>query len=179
MPGSSARASCPTDVPRWLCDGFAQVSKRELGAEYEGLLHVYIALEQSNGFKNGSKGLPTEGRPQQLTDWVRDGRGCTANCRPIADVTAYKTIWWVWWTSIQPPWRSSGAGRSKRTKSVPPRGADWGKLDAPGTNGMLSVVGTLYWWGCALQDTGATENAGWKDAMADATWVFEGLARRK
>ncbi|KAJ7678452.1 hypothetical protein B0H14DRAFT_2238840, partial [Mycena olivaceomarginata] len=144
--------SCPVDAPTWFQKGFTEVSWRTLGPRYEEVLREFIAMEESMGFASdgkmkGLKGTAT--RPSQVGDWIRDGRGRTQAVRAITDIDAFETTWWAWWNSMQPDWRALWSSEGAR---VVPVGADWGPLAAAaatGQNGMLSVVATLYWWGCA------------------------------
>ncbi|KAJ7800261.1 hypothetical protein B0H14DRAFT_2276923, partial [Mycena olivaceomarginata] len=142
--------SFPADAPLWFQNGFREVSREDLGPQYKTLLQDFIALERSTGFVQAAKG---EGkpkglkgsslRPQQVMDWIRDGRGRSQVLRAIADITEFKNDWWAWWRGMQPDWRTAG------DNAAVPNGADWGVLAVPGQNGLLSVVACLYWWGCA------------------------------
>ena len=60
--------------------------------------------------------------------------------------------------------------------------SDWGKLYAPGANGILGIVACLYWWGKStlgkveegvVQDAGNIEE--WKEAVKDVQWTLQAL----
>ena len=55
-------------------------------------------------------------------------------------------------------------------------------LIAPGANGILGPVATLYWWGKAVfgHETEGTVTVNgsveeWREAVLDVTWMVEGL----
>jgi hypothetical protein len=55
-------------------------------------------------------------------------------------------------------------------------GGEWGSLAAPGQNGMLSVVASIYWWGCAEKALGqVTHSEEWGKAAVDTIIVLHGL----
>ncbi|KAJ7797200.1 hypothetical protein B0H14DRAFT_2197185, partial [Mycena olivaceomarginata] len=143
---------CPGDAPTWFQKGFEEVSRRALGPRYNEILREFIAMEQSVVFASDGKAKGFKGTaawPSQVADWIRDGRGRTQAVRTIADIDAFEKTWWEWWNSMQPEWRASW---TKEGATAVLEGADWGPLTAAaaaGQNGMLSVVATLYWWGCA------------------------------
>ncbi|KAJ7160859.1 hypothetical protein C8R46DRAFT_905053 [Mycena filopes] len=166
------RAVCPGDAPVWFKHGFGQVSREVLGGCYEELLEEFVALERSYGFVVGaSKGLKgSYPRPEQVSTWVKDGRGRKLSMVPITDVASFGKEWWSWWQGMQPSWRG------ERGERVAAEQADWGHLVQPGQNGMLSVVAALYWWGHAEKAAeGGAGSAEWEEAVTEATWVFRHL----
>ncbi|KAJ7802506.1 hypothetical protein B0H14DRAFT_2385399 [Mycena olivaceomarginata] len=162
---------CPDDAPVWFRNGFREISREALGAQFEALLLAYIALERRNGFAADGKPKGLKGtapRPHQVTDWIRDGRGRGQSMRAIPDISEYQKIWWAWWAGLQPEWRKVG--------DVDSSGGEWGSLAAPGPNGMLSVVASIYWWGCAEKALGqVTRSEEWGKAAADTIIVLRGL----
>ncbi|KAJ7825522.1 hypothetical protein B0H13DRAFT_1657908 [Mycena leptocephala] len=171
-----ARVICPSAAPPWFRHGFGEISREDIGELYEGLLEAYVQLEKHYGFVTKQKGVSREGRPTQVDDWVKDGRGRTMQLRPIGDLNSFETSWWRWWTSLQPEWRGAWRGRTTTGTAVV-LGAQWEKLAFPGQNGMLSVVATLYWWGCTEQVRGMPPSNGWQEAITDTTWVLKCLAQ--
>ncbi|KAJ7646084.1 hypothetical protein DFH06DRAFT_997880 [Mycena polygramma] len=175
--GQSIRAVCPPKSAPWFEHGFTEVSREDLGARYEELLKAYIDLERGYGFALGTKALKGPDRPSQVQKWIRDGRGRTQAVREIANVDAFEKQWWSWWSGLQPAWR--GAWRGQTALPPPPENADWEGLAVPGQNGLLSVVATIYWWGCAEKEKGmSSRSAGWEEAVTDVIWVFRGLTRK-
>ncbi|KAJ7605235.1 hypothetical protein DFH06DRAFT_1020351, partial [Mycena polygramma] len=181
-----ARAS-PTPPPTppseadwkpWFKHGFEEVSREELGGLYHEVLEALIDLERSYGFVFGTEKVKGVGRPSQVTEWIRDGRGRTQAVRAVPDVPKFSREWWTWWSSLQPEWRGSWRGRA--TQPPPPENAVWEKLRVPGQNGVLSVVATLYWWGCAEKGLGmATRSADWEEAATDTLWALRALKRSR
>ncbi|KAJ7810008.1 hypothetical protein B0H14DRAFT_2379361, partial [Mycena olivaceomarginata] len=146
-----------------------------LGTDYDALLEAFTAWEQSSGWAASGKlkALPNAPRPTQVADWIKDARGKTLAVRPIADTKRFATTWWQWWTGMQPSWCDSRCGRAGPRRVAVPDKADWGSLQTSGQNGLLSVVATLYWWGCAEKGLGeGNATSDWNDAVADTTWVL-------
>ncbi|KAJ7825874.1 hypothetical protein B0H14DRAFT_2368606, partial [Mycena olivaceomarginata] len=166
---------CPQDAPPWFQHTFKEVSRQCLGTDYDALLEAFTAWEQSSGWAASGKlkALPNAPRPTQLADWIKDARGKTLAVRLITDTKCFATTWWQWWTGMQPSWRDSRCGRAgSRCVAVLDK-ADWGSLQTSGQNGLLSVVATLYWWGCAEKGLGeGNTTSDWNDAVADTTWVL-------
>ncbi|KAJ7680841.1 hypothetical protein DFH06DRAFT_973383 [Mycena polygramma] len=147
----------------------------DLGPRYRELLDEFIALERSYDFVLGTGALKAPGRPSQVQQWIRDGRGRTQAVRAIPNIDQFASQWWIWWSALQPAWRGAWRGRKGGPQAVP-ENADWGLLAVPGQNGVLSVVATLYWWGCAEKAKGiASRSAGWEEAALDTIWVLRGL----
>ncbi|KAJ7604358.1 hypothetical protein DFH06DRAFT_1021170, partial [Mycena polygramma] len=165
---------CP-EAPSWFAPIFEEVSREEAPASYWELLRAWVELETSTNFvQRGS--LPKGICPDQVSAWVRDGRGRTVEVQPIDDVGKFETEWWAWWTSLQPEWRGFRRGRRKPGEvEAVPDGADWGRLASAGKNGVLSVVAALYWWACAEAEEGNGSSGGWEEAVADTTWVIRAM----
>jgi hypothetical protein len=91
-------------------------------------------------------------------------------------VPLYKKAWWAWWLAIQPPWHVLECPLVRTA-----HGDNWSSLIAPGANGILSPVASLYWWGKAVlgkESKGSDINGcaeEWGEAVLDVTWMFEGL----
>ncbi|KAJ7038754.1 hypothetical protein C8F04DRAFT_912887, partial [Mycena alexandri] len=136
----------PAEAPQWFRDCYVKVSGEVLGDEYAQLLKEYVTLEQGYGFAKGRVALKGRvERPDEVSDWVRDGRGRTKKVRPIANLPAYAARVRAWWDGLQPPWRE----KWDEGEVLEEEGTEWGTLASPGQNGMLSVMAALYWWGIA------------------------------
>ncbi|KAJ7017138.1 hypothetical protein C8F04DRAFT_907552, partial [Mycena alexandri] len=153
---------CPLDAPAWVGNAFAQISGKDIGEHYEEVLDAWLGLERKYGFTAGSSNssFSRVARPQEVTDWIRDGRGRSVGIRAIANLEAFEKTWWAWWTALQPAWRKPAQGQL--SPPAAPGMMDWGKLIVPGQNGLLSVVAALYWWGVAEKEAGrSARSSGW------------------
>lgn len=108
------------------------------------------------------KGLPTNGRPEEVAEWLRFGRKLGKN-PAITDEEAYAQRWCVWWASLQPDWRCDATGKCVRAGEGP-----WGILDHPGKNGMFIALLSLMWWKEVATST--TEKC--HEAIRDVSWVI-------
>jgi hypothetical protein len=153
---------------------FDEISQQDVGTEYQGLLRAFVDLESRYRFEKGKKNLPAAGRPTQLSEWIRDGRGRSKTSMVIDNLAQYEEGWWKWWLGMQPSWQVGEDGVPVRPEEYRD---DWGGLVAPGQNGLLSVVATLYWWAQAEVAQGINQSAGWREAVADTLWVLKELAK--
>ncbi|KAJ7063028.1 hypothetical protein C8F01DRAFT_985602, partial [Mycena amicta] len=74
----------------------------------------------------------------------------------------------------QPDWRI--VEESEHPIRTEAEGRPWGSMMAPGKNGILSVVASLYWWGSTLKRLGKTSQS-WLDAVNDVAWAMEELKK--
>ena len=51
---------------------------------------------------------------------------------------------------------------------------EWTNMDKPGSNGFLSILAALNWWGAQIKVDGAQSEL-WHAAVADVSWVIEQL----
>ncbi|KAJ7432951.1 hypothetical protein B0H11DRAFT_1759522 [Mycena galericulata] len=166
----------PSDAPRWLRDSIAWLQQSDLGCHYASLLVALIALEAKYGYEVENRGqLPTIGRPSQVHGWIKGGRSKMKFPPSIGDVGYYARVWWEWWDSLQPPWRERGEGNYWIVGGEWGPADEWDPLEAPGQNGCLSVVASLYFWGLTL-DRAENTRTDWERAVQDVTWMLEGLA---
>jgi hypothetical protein len=70
---------------------------------------------------------------------------------------------------IQPDWRLED-GELVREQLV----GDWEPLQLPGTNGIVSVVVALFYWGLAVLEVGHGRDA-WLSAVEDCLAAFRQL----
>ncbi|KAJ7650268.1 hypothetical protein FB45DRAFT_732160 [Roridomyces roridus] len=177
---SPLSVQCPPGADTWLRDSLERLSKVKLGGKFEFLLQAFVSLEAAYGFNrppvtdaNGRKkkesSLPPDDRPPQVAQWIKVARKTTP---VIKDVALFQSQWRAWWDGLQPEWRGNSAngesGWSDKTK------ADWGVLVVPGINGLLSVVSTLYWWGCAEKAAGELSED-WGMAVEEVECACYGL----
>ncbi|KAJ7890037.1 hypothetical protein B0H13DRAFT_1626490 [Mycena leptocephala] len=168
----TGRVTCPVEAPKWFQLAFKEISREDVGVVYEEMLAAFVALKKSNSFVQGS-GLPKAGRPVQVSDWIKDGRGRSLKVRPIDNLEKFESEWWSWWNSLQPPWRGTPETRTKTVEE----GAEWGRLGSGGQNGVLSVVAALYWWAHAEKSQGLSLSGGLQQALADTTWVLQSMTK--
>ena len=50
----------------------------------------------------------------------------------------------------------------------------WTNMDKPGSNGFLSILAALNWWGAQIEVDEAQSDL-WHAAMANVSWVIEQL----
>jgi hypothetical protein len=109
-----------------------------------------------------------------MSEWIAKGRG--ARVPTIADPGAYAAQWRIWWDSLQPAWRKKGDdGEWSLVGGYGAGGREWGSLYQWGTNGTLTLVASLYFWGCVLGDDDEFR-ARWEAAVIDVCWMMEGMA---
>ncbi|KAJ7226559.1 hypothetical protein C8J57DRAFT_1093137, partial [Mycena rebaudengoi] len=147
---------------------------REPGAEYNTLLAVWTQIEKACKFESPALKLSAKGRPEQVKLWIQSAQGKQGQANPVVDnVVKYAEVWWGWWKTLQPDWRTSRLDGCWLCEL--PYRRDWEPLMHWGPNGTLSVVMSLYFWGCAVQDD-AVMREKWEDAVEDVAWILEGLA---
>ncbi|KAJ7441804.1 hypothetical protein B0H11DRAFT_1932730 [Mycena galericulata] len=176
-PQPSIAVEVPSDAPDWLVESIAWLKQEDLGCHYASLLVALIKLEAKYGYEKDNRGmLPAAKRPQQVYAWIKGGRGKKMKFPPsIGNLAHYQRDWWVWWDSLQPEWRErDDDGRWSINGNWGPSDS-WDPLEAPGPNGCLSVVASLYFWGIALAGRPETR-VDWEAAVQDVAWMLEGLA---
>ncbi|KAJ7054881.1 hypothetical protein C8F01DRAFT_994969, partial [Mycena amicta] len=148
-----------------------EVTGKTLGEKFRTLLEAWVALERVYGWPAGTTFFPAAWRPKQVTAWIQNYRVAGPGVTSVGNVTVYEKHWWAWWNKDQPEWREVVNNRPSREDR---NGRSWGGLVAPGKNGTLSVVASLYWWGGSLKRV-ASVSQPWLDAVEDVTWVLDGL----
>ncbi|KAJ7790915.1 hypothetical protein B0H14DRAFT_2396096 [Mycena olivaceomarginata] len=112
-------------------------------------------------------------RPKQVTAWI----GGRRTARPdVADPVEYTAQWQMWWDSLQPAWRRRESdGTWSTTGGYGEGGQEWGPLYQWGVNGILSLVASLYFWGCAVYEQVELQTQ-WEQAISNVVWMLEGMA---
>ncbi|KAF7966208.1 hypothetical protein HWV62_39670 [Athelia sp. TMB] len=181
IPSAAVKAS-------WLGAPLLQISGQSIGDGYLHVLDLLCKVEASYKFKKlttsfqRADGKKVLNKPQELADWVRDGRG--RRLKPLVkDAEVMEKAWWDYWLAIQPTWRGIARPLATTPYSDLPPGLDcWDPLTCPGPNGLLGVVMCLYWWGCtakgitpdiAEDKRGTVE--GWESAVTEVTYVLQGI----
>ncbi|PPR03274.1 hypothetical protein CVT24_012821, partial [Panaeolus cyanescens] len=146
--------------------GFGDEGKGSLGGKWIECVEAYTAFQQRSGFSDDRR-LPTKGRPGVVSEWIGVGRTRSMTWRPRALVPEhFEKVFEVWWTGLQPDWRVEG-GKVVKSKIL----GDWSKLAYPGPNGLLSVMGALYYWGLEAYGKKARWKK-WESAVIDCTTAF-------
>ncbi|KAJ7868789.1 hypothetical protein B0H14DRAFT_2572214 [Mycena olivaceomarginata] len=61
-------------------------------------------------------------------------------------------------------------------KDTEREGGEWGLLYHWGVNGVLSVIASLYFWGCTVRSGDPVLEASWEATVGDVGWMLEGMA---
>ncbi|KAJ7217456.1 hypothetical protein C8J57DRAFT_1034206, partial [Mycena rebaudengoi] len=144
--------------PKWLREAVLNLSAVDLGNNFKALLEALIHIEDLHGFPAVMKGsIPATGRPVVVGEWIQGACGQRSKKVPtITNIKAYPNSWQAWWDSLQPEWRQrDAAGRYEIGGDY---GEEWGGLDCPGANGLLSVVASLYFWGHSRKTSNTTDD---------------------
>ncbi|KAJ7457539.1 hypothetical protein B0H11DRAFT_1738317 [Mycena galericulata] len=166
---------CPPKAPEWFVEGHAAITKVDLGPHFDALVAAWTRLEAASCFQNGPTNLPSRGRPKQVGTWIAGGRGKRGKEPKVTDPAAYAVEWQAWWDSLQPAWREKGLDGRWSWETGYGADNEWGALMQWGVNGSLSILASLYFWGCAVVDDPAGRVA-WDAAACDVGWMLEGLA---
>ena len=110
----------------------------------------------------GAQNLPTKGRPQEVTVWIRSKK---KDVVPSLKPDCYGKLFTGWWTMMQPSWRKEG---ESLTCNVP-QGETWQTLRKGGTASIYIVIIGLSWW-IGAQHARCDVDA-WK-LVDDLVWVF-------
>jgi hypothetical protein len=159
-PASTPSSPSP---PSWFSNFKEGFVEQHLGKEWEKLVQSWAAFEQREGYTEVRR-LPKTGRPEIVGVWINRARPC--KWRPPIDLKIFEREFKGWWTAIQPAWRIvDGQVDTSITQG------DWASLRLPGLNGILSVVGALFFWGLAAQGKTAP-HAAWLAAVKDCQLVI-------
>ncbi|KAJ7707872.1 hypothetical protein B0H14DRAFT_2415488, partial [Mycena olivaceomarginata] len=164
---------CPTNAPTWFVDGRSRVTEVDIGPHYEAVVVAWTRIEEASRFEQAPTNLPSKHRPKQVTAWI----GGRRTVRPdVADPVEYTAQWQMWWDSLQPAWRRRESdGTWSTTGGYGEGGREWGPLYQWGVNGILSLVASLYFWGCAIYEQVELRTQ-WEQAISDVVWMLEGMA---
>jgi len=156
------------ESPSWFSGTLVMVqSESGMAGEWMELVRLWALFEVRSRYEEVRKLGPTD-RPAAVTEWIRRARSST--WRPvIKDLAAYESTFGKWWLGIQPDWRLED-GELVREHLV----GDWEPLQLPGTNGIVSVVVALFYWGLAVLEAGHGRD-GWLSAVEDCLAAFRQL----
>lgn len=135
------------------------------GSEWDDLVKLWEHFETQHE-PTMSQNLASKYRPRVVGDWIQRARAATY--RPSIDLEKYPAQFSQWWRSLQPGWRI------RKGKGLVKDSGDLEVLRRSGSNGMLSVMAALFFWGVALGPARAG-NLAWCDEVRDVKWVLEQL----
>ncbi|KAJ6503113.1 hypothetical protein DFH09DRAFT_944205 [Mycena vulgaris] len=168
--------ACPTGAADWFANGYAAMTQVSLGCHFDALIAAWTRIEYASRFEHSSSNLSTKDRPKQVGTWIALQRGKRGAGPPeVTDSVAYAAQWQLWWDSLQPAWRGRDANGAWSVAEYGEGGKDWGPLYRWGVNGALSLVASLYFWGCGVLQRGESAET-WETAVCDVTWMLEGMA---
>ncbi|KIK60660.1 hypothetical protein GYMLUDRAFT_167501 [Collybiopsis luxurians FD-317 M1] len=152
-----------------------------LGGPYTAFVNRWSDLEQINGWKTRNSGLSKTNHPGELTTWIQYGRNKKKIVIAPGQVGKFAEEFWSWWIHLQPEWRKKG--KDGLPLPVQEFEDNWKSLDHYGTNGWLSILACLRWWGESLSLTEDSEKkervADWVSAIEDVSKMLEGLISYK
>ncbi|PPQ80261.1 hypothetical protein CVT24_006601 [Panaeolus cyanescens] len=139
-----------TQPPKWFSDCLRLFSDGSpamnvnpswvLGREWNDLLAAWSAFEERSAYAELGR-LPATGRPPLISKWIKNARSEKWLPKKF-NVKQYQEVFTSWWASLQPAWRiENGRIVEERLEG------DWGILKMSGTNGIVSVVAALFFWG--------------------------------
>ncbi|KAK7050158.1 hypothetical protein R3P38DRAFT_3173224 [Favolaschia claudopus] len=143
----------------------------------------FFDFEAAWGFQDGENIPPVRtNRPVEIGGWVNRGRvwglppsvGMMMGRRSSVGQAASLWVprWWVWWRMMQPTEREEAEDGSLTRPEV----ADWSTMAKMyGKNGLVLVMASLYWWGCAAHRFDGDDREEWLAGVRDVTWVLERL----
>nr|GAT52438.1 predicted protein [Mycena chlorophos] len=126
---------------------------------WDGLVEKWMEWEKICGFVISTESHSTKDRPTEVHWWVGRGRRLKPT---VDDAATFATEWRAWWTNLSPK-----QGNDDEMK-------DWTRLNVPGQNGMLNVLGCLVWWAEAENKSGE-RSAEWARAVKDVSWALDGM----
>lgn len=142
-------------------------SESKMGQRWMELVRIWALFEARSRYEEVDKLSPTN-RPTAVSEWIRRAR--TSTWRPVINnLPQYEALFWAWWLDIQPDWRLEDG------KLVPERlVGNWEPLQLPGTNGIVSVMVGLFYWGLEiLEDAGGQVD--WLAAVEECFAAFSQL----
>ncbi|KAK7053554.1 hypothetical protein R3P38DRAFT_2378051, partial [Favolaschia claudopus] len=154
----------PPNAPAWFTDAHASMTHIDLGCHYRPIVAAWTRMEAASRFEHSESNLSAKSRPKSIGVWIRSKRTAAAS---INDPVQYAEEWRAWWDLLQPSWRTKDKdGQWAITATYGGAGREWGPLYRWGINGILTVVASLYFWGCVVQ--GKPEFLGsWERAVQD------------
>ncbi|KAJ7436520.1 hypothetical protein B0H11DRAFT_1754793 [Mycena galericulata] len=172
----SNRPPCPAKAAPWFADAYTAMTRQNLGPHFDAVVAAWLRMEVASKYEQGPTNLPSKGRPKQVGSWISAARGTRGSADPkVTDPEAYAVEWQAWWDALQPAWRKKDDDGKWSVTGGYGGGKEWGALYQWGVNGTLSIVASLYFWGCAVGEN-ADRKMAWEGAVLDVSWMLEGMA---
>ncbi|KAK6992845.1 hypothetical protein R3P38DRAFT_3224673 [Favolaschia claudopus] len=170
---SASYIPCPSNAAQWFADAHTSVTKVDLGCHYQAVIAAWIRMEAASRYEHSPTNLSPKLRPKQVSSWI--GHSRRGPDPLVENPTEYAEQWQKWWDSLQPNWRKRGGDGRWIAEHYGANGREWGPLYRWGVNGVLSVVASLFFWGCAVHSQ-ADNRGTWETAVLDVVWMLEGMA---
>ncbi|KAJ3759293.1 hypothetical protein EV361DRAFT_779904, partial [Lentinula raphanica] len=156
----------------WFKDAFNFLNV-DLGLPFTTFVSRWCEFEGLNEWKTSTTALSSVKRPEEISKWIRYGRYTKIKISiapsQINDFAERMRAWWVY---LQPGWRK--LGEDNRPLPVERFGDDWTTLNIHGTNGWLSLLAGLKWWGESLARHNE-QNGDWLELIEDMAKMLDGL----
>lgn len=166
--GGSFEIRRPKGCLPWVDRALEMLTSHDFGPQWRALIDAWLVYEKGYGFEDKRKPhLLASGRPQPVTDWINRGR--PHHYRPsVGNLNKYESTFGAWWRRLQPDWRVEEGKDLLREV-----GGDWSCLQCSGSNGVLSVVAALFFWGYAIEGTLSSHT--WNAAVGDVLYALQEL----
>ncbi|KAJ7725244.1 hypothetical protein DFH07DRAFT_783077 [Mycena maculata] len=155
-PYASTTVVCPLRAPDWFCHVLGEMTKRDLGPHFNAVLAAWIRIEAGCDFESHlSQGvLSSKGRPEHIGRWIQAARGRRNQLNWLSKIQKnMRGTGGVGGGGLQPEWRTKD---SEGTWVIGgDYGKEWDMLSFWGISGTLSVVVSVYFWGCSVQGDSA------------------------
>jgi len=128
-------------APKWFVNAIRKLQSKDIDTHFLTLVHTWAVFEVKEDYEEAGK-LDAKHRPSEISDWIQRGRNEKWN-PPNLQADKYEQQFVQWWYHLQPAWRRENDKDVAWGNVV----GDLGHLRKPGTNGLLSVVAGLFFWG--------------------------------
>ncbi|TDL13480.1 hypothetical protein BD410DRAFT_846907 [Rickenella mellea] len=160
-------ASNIMDVKPWINKGYDDLRLGTTSVESRRLAALWLKLEVVLDHSESAKGLPSNGRPVELAEYLKRK---DAVAPAITDASDFGIRWRNYYTSIQVAIRDVSTWPPSQSKSD---STVWSPLLKGGRRGLFSLLISLSWW----QKFGTTRKQRLlvEEAVKDAHWLFSQL----
>ncbi|TDL21060.1 hypothetical protein BD410DRAFT_804492 [Rickenella mellea] len=160
-------ASNIMDVKPWINKGYDDLRLGTTSVESRRLAALWLKLEVVLNHSESAKGLPSAGRPVELTEYLNRKNAVAPE---ITDASDFGIRWRNYYTSIQVAIRDVSAWPPSQSKS---ESTVWSSLLKGGRKGLFSLLISLSWW----QKFGTTRKQRLlvEEAVRDAHWLLSQL----
>jgi len=157
-----------SNAPKWFISALRKLQSTTIDERFNTLIHTWATFEVKEGYAEVSK-LDSKHRPSVIGDWIQRGRN-EKWVPPGFDSAKFENQFKQWWFHLQPVWRRA-TDQDVAWGSIE---GDLVHLKKPGTNGLLSVVAGLFFWGINVKN-GSPEWDRYVAYVNDIQAVLSGL----